>query len=185
MLIKAVLIAAVLGVGAVLIRGHGARRQALRRLGLAVFAVLAVISILQPDSLTWLARQINVGRGADLLLYALIVVFFSYVATRYLRDARTVDQLTAIARRLALDQAPPPRPGQAGPTEGAARPPVASPGDGLGRSPEDGSGNGLGDGLGDGLGRSRGDGPGRSPAGGPASSGPDGQAGPAQGGALP
>jgi hypothetical protein len=108
-LIKILLIAAVLGVGAVLIRGHGARRQALRRLGLVVFALVAVASIIEPDALTWVARKINVGRGADLLLYILIVVFFSYVATRYVKDARTQDQITAIARRVALDQAPPPR----------------------------------------------------------------------------
>ncbi|MDR1118634.1 MAG: DUF2304 family protein, partial [Bifidobacteriaceae bacterium] len=64
MAIKVVLIAAVLVVGAVLIRGQGVRRQALRRLGLVVFAALAVVSILQPDLLTWAAQKINVGRGA-------------------------------------------------------------------------------------------------------------------------
>jgi hypothetical protein len=129
MLIKIVLIAAVLVVGAVLIRGQGARRQALRRLGLVVFAVLAVVSIIQPDLLTWAARKINVGRGADLLLYALIVVFFSYVATRHVRDARTQDQITALARRVALNQAPPPRDGGPAATEGDHR---ARGGDGTG-----------------------------------------------------
>ncbi|MDR2252476.1 MAG: DUF2304 domain-containing protein [Bifidobacteriaceae bacterium] len=109
MLIKILLIAAVLAVGATLIRGHGARRQALRRLGLILFAVLAVVSILEPDWLTWAAQKINVGRGADLLLYTLIVVFFSYVATRHVRDARTQDKITALARRVALIEAPPPR----------------------------------------------------------------------------
>ncbi|MDR2453466.1 MAG: DUF2304 domain-containing protein [Bifidobacteriaceae bacterium] len=123
MLIKALLIAAVLLVGGALIRGHGARRQALRRLGLAVFALIAVASIVQPDWLTWLAQKINVGRGADLLLYALIVVFFSYVATRHLRDARAVDQITAIARRLALAEAPPHRAAGAAPPAAGGAPP--------------------------------------------------------------
>jgi hypothetical protein len=129
-LIKIILIAAVLLLGAGMLRGQGKRRQALRRIGLVVFAVVAVTSILQPDYLTWVAQRINVGRGADLLLYALIVVFFSYIATRYRRDTRTQEMITAISRRVALNQAPPPRPpdtpGQATPdrpdTAGQATP---------------------------------------------------------------
>ncbi|MDR3359166.1 MAG: DUF2304 domain-containing protein [Bifidobacteriaceae bacterium] len=170
MLIKAVLIAAVLVVGATLIRGQGARRQALRRLGLLVFAVAAVVSILQPDLLTWAARKINVGRGADLLLYALIVVFFSYVVTRHLRDARTVDQITALARRVALNQAPPPRETSAAVLP-PGREPSAAPGETLGSAPE-----GEADGLVPGGGAP---GRGSGAAGGRAASG-DGQDGPAR-----
>jgi hypothetical protein len=112
--IQIVLIGAVALVALVLLRGHGARHQALRRLGLLAFAALAVASILQPDKLTSVAQKINVGRGADLLLYALIVVFLSYVATRRVRDQRATRQLTALARRVALIEAPPPRRGPAG-----------------------------------------------------------------------
>ncbi|MDR2381335.1 MAG: DUF2304 domain-containing protein, partial [Bifidobacteriaceae bacterium] len=108
-MIKALLIAAVLLIGAAAIRGQGARRQALRRIGLVAFAGFAVVSILQPDLLTAAARLLNVGRGADLLLYALIVVFLAYVATRHVRDARMADKITALARQVALNQAPPPR----------------------------------------------------------------------------
>ncbi|MDR2372694.1 MAG: DUF2304 domain-containing protein [Bifidobacteriaceae bacterium] len=129
MVIKIVLIAAVVMVALVMGRGHGARRQALRRLGLAAFAGLAVASILQPDMLTWVAQKINVGRGADLLLYALIVVFLSYVSTRHVRDQRTWRQLTALARRVALLEAPAPRAaGAAGVAPGVAAPRGAAPG---------------------------------------------------------
>ncbi|MDR0594254.1 MAG: DUF2304 domain-containing protein [Bifidobacteriaceae bacterium] len=118
MTIKIVLIAAVVLVALAMLRGHGERHQALRRLGLAAFAALAVASIIQPDWLTWLALRLGVGRGADLLLYALIVVFFSYVATRHMRDRRVDRQLTALARRLALLEAPPPRPAWVEPSAG-------------------------------------------------------------------
>ncbi|MDR0626775.1 MAG: DUF2304 domain-containing protein [Bifidobacteriaceae bacterium] len=110
MAIKIVLIAAVVLVALVLAGGHGARRLALRRLGLAAFAAVAVVSILLPDTLTWVAQKVDVGRGTDLLLYALIVVFFSYLSTRYVRDRRTLRQVTALARRVALIEAPAPRP---------------------------------------------------------------------------
>ncbi|MDR1825408.1 MAG: DUF2304 domain-containing protein [Bifidobacteriaceae bacterium] len=115
MFIKIALIVAVMAVALFMLRGQGARRQALRRLGLLLFAALAVVSIVFPDSLTTVAQRLNVGRGADLLLYVLIVVFFSYVASRYVRDRRSAQQLTALARRLALDEAPPPRECVAGP----------------------------------------------------------------------
>jgi hypothetical protein len=108
-LIKVVLILAVAVVSLFMLRGHGARRQALRRLGLLAFAAVAVVSIIFPDLLTAVAQKINVGRGADLLLYVLIVVFFSYVASRYVRDRRADQRVTALARRLALSEAPPPR----------------------------------------------------------------------------
>jgi hypothetical protein len=105
-LIKVILIAAVVLIAVLMMRGHGARRQALRRIGLLVFAAAAVASILVPDLLTDLAQILAVGRGADLLLYALIVMFLSYLATQHRRDQRIQRQMTALARRLALDQAP-------------------------------------------------------------------------------
>ncbi|MDR1118742.1 MAG: hypothetical protein LBL01_05545, partial [Bifidobacteriaceae bacterium] len=43
---------------------------------------------------------------------ARIVQLFSPVATRHVRDARTQDQITALARRVALAGAPPPRDGK-------------------------------------------------------------------------
>ncbi|MDR1441065.1 MAG: DUF2304 domain-containing protein [Bifidobacteriaceae bacterium] len=110
MVIQIVLIAAVVLIALVMGRGQGARGQALRRLGLAAFAVLAVASILRPDMLTEVAQLVNVGRGTDLLLYVLIVVFLTYVSTRYVRDQRAWRQITALARRVALIEAPPPRP---------------------------------------------------------------------------
>lgn len=109
MVIQIVLIALVVVAAFAMLRGQGARRQALRRLGLLVFAAAAVWSILMPDQLTELAQLVNVGRGTDLLLYALIVVFISYVVTRHRRDQRTAKQITALSRQLALDEAPPPR----------------------------------------------------------------------------
>jgi hypothetical protein len=125
MVIKSLLIAAVVLLALVLARGHGARRLAVRRLGLAAFAGLAVVSILKPDLATWVAQRIDVGRGTDLLLYLMIVIFFSYVSTRYVREQRTLRQLTALSRRVALIEAPPPRspddPKPVGPGENQCR----------------------------------------------------------------
>jgi hypothetical protein len=109
MVIRIILILAVVVVAAVVLRGQGARHLAVRRLLLALFALVAIASILVPDAWSAIARVVGVGRGADLLLYALIVVFFSYVSTRFAKDRRTQNQLTALGRRVALLEAPPPR----------------------------------------------------------------------------
>jgi len=89
-----------------LLRGQGAKHQAVRRLGLVAFALLAIAAIVFPDALTVAANWIGVGRGADLLLYVLVVVFFSYVTTRHLSDKKQNRQLTILARQLTLARAP-------------------------------------------------------------------------------
>jgi hypothetical protein len=109
MIIQILLIAAVVVIAFGLAQGSGGRRLALRRLGLVAFALLAAGGVLYPEALTWVGQQIGVGRGADLLLYLLIVAFLSYVATRFTRDKRTDRRLTELARRVALAEAPPPR----------------------------------------------------------------------------
>jgi hypothetical protein len=111
MIIKAALIAAVVAVAAFLARGQGARHLAVRRLLLVAFALVAVASILEPDAWSRVAVAVGVGRGADLILYLLVVVFLSYTATRFARDRRLAQQITDLARQLALAEAPPPRGG--------------------------------------------------------------------------
>lgn len=95
------------GVVAVLLtRSTGnARHQAIRRILLVGFVVVAALSVLFPDWLTWLARRVGVGRGADLLLYALVISFLSYIAMSYRRLGELERKLTVLARELALTQA--------------------------------------------------------------------------------
>ncbi|MDR3201864.1 MAG: DUF2304 domain-containing protein [Bifidobacteriaceae bacterium] len=108
MIIQALLIGAIVGIAVFLARGQGARHLAVRRLMTVAFALVAIASIIEPDAWSRVANAVGVGRGADLLLYILIVVFISYMATRFARERRVQDQITALARRIALDEAQPP-----------------------------------------------------------------------------
>jgi hypothetical protein len=108
-LIQLLLIAVVILVAARLLRGRGARTQAARRLGLLLFAGLAVWSILFPSAWTQIAKAVGVGRGTDLVLYALVVAFLSFTLTTYIRFREFEARYTQMARRLALDEAGPPR----------------------------------------------------------------------------
>jgi len=107
-LIQVLLILVVILVVARLFRSRGARAQAIRRIGLVVFAAFAAVSILFPDVWSRLARLVGVGRGTDLVLYALVVAFLSFTVTTYLRFRDLETNYTRLARRIALSEAPRP-----------------------------------------------------------------------------
>lgn len=107
-LIQVVLIVVVILVVARLFRSRGARAQAIRRIGLVVFAAFAAVSILFPDVWSRIARMVGVGRGTDLVLYALVVAFLSFTVTTYLRFRDLETNYTRLARRIALTDAPRP-----------------------------------------------------------------------------
>jgi small membrane protein len=90
--------------------GRGARRLALRRVGMLLFFVLAAFLVLFPGLSDSLARLVGVGRGADLLLYGLFIAFVVYVVTTRAHHSRVDLQLTELARAQALASAPDPRP---------------------------------------------------------------------------
>jgi len=104
-LIQVLLIVVVIVVAARLFRSRGARSQAVRRLGLLLFGAFAVVSILFPDLWNKIARVAGVGRGTDMVLYALVVAFLSFTVTTYLRFRDFESRYTRLARRLALDEA--------------------------------------------------------------------------------
>jgi hypothetical protein len=121
LLIQVVLIVVVIAVAAQLFRSRGERSQALRRIGLVVFAGLAVISILFPDLWNRVATIVGVARGTDVVLYAMVVAFLSFAGTTYVRFRDMETRYTRLARRIALDEAgPPPVPPTESPRPGPA-----------------------------------------------------------------
>jgi len=79
---------------------------------LGVFAVLAVVF---PDLTNSAAHRLGVGRGADLLIYMLVLCGVFGFLLVHARLRRIEDRLTAIVRRQALTdgttpgETPPPR----------------------------------------------------------------------------
>ncbi|MCC9196008.1 DUF2304 domain-containing protein [Arthrobacter sp. zg-Y820] len=109
LIVQIVLVLAVILVSLVLMRGGAnARHLAVRRIMLMVFALAAALSIFFPDVLTRVASFLGVGRGTDLVLYATIVCFFVFMATTYQRFRTMENSVTALSRRIALDEAPKP-----------------------------------------------------------------------------
>ena len=103
--IKAILIALFVVFAFVLLKpGKSARTQAMRTLAMLVFFAVAVITVAFPQLINDLANAVGVGRGADLLLYALIVVFFGTMIAAARHRASTDAQITRLARHLALSK---------------------------------------------------------------------------------
>lgn len=92
-----------------MLRGGGARHQAIRRILLLVFIVGAASSVFFPGTWTWVANLFGVGRGADLLLYFLVLTFLGFVATSYRRFRHIENDVTELSRQLALLQAEKPK----------------------------------------------------------------------------
>jgi len=106
MLIKALLILATLGLLLLLLNKRGAARtRAWKRLILVALVAIAILSILYPGLTTRAANAVGVGRGTDLLLYALTAVFLYVVVGFYLKFRDVERQLTILARRYAVDEA--------------------------------------------------------------------------------
>lgn len=106
LLIQILLLLAIGGIALLLNRSTAdARHQAIRRLLLLAFVLVAALSVMFPQWLSRVANLIGVGRGADLLLYALVIAFLSYIASSHRRANRLSAQITSLTRELALAEA--------------------------------------------------------------------------------
>lgn len=68
-------------------------------------AVVAVVSIIDPDIPQAAANALGVARGTDLLLYLLIVVFVLTTLGLYFRLRETDQHLRRLVRSIAIEEA--------------------------------------------------------------------------------
>ena len=105
-IVQIALVLAVVVVSVALMRGgSNARHLAIRRIMLVLFACVAAFSVFFPSTLTQVAQVLGIGRGTDLVLYALVVSFLVFMATTYQRFRHLEHSLTLLSRRIALDDA--------------------------------------------------------------------------------
>lgn len=106
MIIQGILIAAFLIFAVILLMpGRGARRLAVRRLTLLAAFVAAVIAVVFPGFINSIANILGVGRGTDLVLYALVVVFIGNSITVAAHNRVLNREITMLARAIALRDA--------------------------------------------------------------------------------
>jgi small membrane protein len=104
--LQIVLVIAALGALFYFVRsGQNVGVRASKRLAFAGFVLLNIYAVLRPDDVTWVARQLGIGRGTDLLVYLLVMAFVFGVLNSYLRDREISQHLTNLARQLAIRDA--------------------------------------------------------------------------------
>lgn len=89
----------------ILLPTKGARGLAVRRLTLLVVLLGGIVAIAFPGLPDAAARALGVGRGADLLLYGLIVVFIGYALSTSAHLRRVDRQISLLTRELAIVEA--------------------------------------------------------------------------------
>lgn len=104
LVIQVLLVLAILGVSAWMFARRGARALAVRRLLVLAFGVFAILTVVFPGFWTSAAHLVGVGRGADLLLYATVVVLLGFMALQEVRGKNQEKRFTVLARRIALDE---------------------------------------------------------------------------------
>jgi len=107
-IIQLLLVLGIVAIIAWLFIKRGAKQLAVRRLLVIAFAAFAVLTVMFPGMLSRVANLVGVGRGADLLLYATVLVLLGFLALQEARTKAAEKRTTYLARRLALDEAVPP-----------------------------------------------------------------------------
>lgn len=79
--------------------------RAWKKIALTLLAVGMIVAVLFPEITNLIAKSFGVGRGADLLLYLMVVVFIFYVLNSYLSQQKQRDETYRLARKLAVLQA--------------------------------------------------------------------------------
>lgn len=130
MIIKILLLLAGVGLVAFFLSNRRkARAKAGVKMGFVVFLIGGLYAVIRPDDLTWIANQIGIGRGTDLLLYILIMAFAFVTVSTYVRFREQDLRYARLARAVALQNAV--RPGEsmpgASPFSAAPAPDTAAP----------------------------------------------------------
>jgi len=106
MLIQYALIVAVVLLLVYFLRNHGSSRTAAGvKIGFALFLLLAVVAVVSPVLLSDAAALLGVGRGTDLLLYAMVVGFGFASINTYLRFKELELRYARLARAIAITSA--------------------------------------------------------------------------------
>lgn len=79
--------------------------RAWKKIGLVFLGVAMIVAVLSPDITNGIARFVGIGRGADLLLYGLIIAFILSSLNSYLQQQDERDRTVRLARKIALLEA--------------------------------------------------------------------------------
>ncbi|KOV79593.1 DUF2304 domain-containing protein [Nocardia sp. NRRL S-836] len=107
--IQYILVLLVAGLLILFVRKRGnAKSAASVKLAFILFVIFGIYAVLRPGDLTVIAGWLGVGRGTDLLLYGIVIVFTAATLNTYLRFKELELRYARLARAIAIRQAEPP-----------------------------------------------------------------------------
>lgn len=102
--IKILLLAAIVVIGLLAFRGSQRPiHRVLWRAYVVLVLVAAALAVVFPDTLTTVANLVGVGRGADLVLYLLVVTFMLVCVVLFRRLSALERRYTQLARAMAVE----------------------------------------------------------------------------------
>ena len=81
------------------------RHRVLDLIILGTMIVCAIVFIIWPDITNSIAHKVGVGRGADLVFYISILIFWFIILKLYARLRKLEQMITDVIRKDALDNA--------------------------------------------------------------------------------
>jgi len=81
------------------------RHRALDLIILGTMIICAIVFIIRPDITNSLAHKVGVGRGADLVFYISILIFWFIILKLYARMRKLEKMITDLIRKDALSNA--------------------------------------------------------------------------------
>jgi hypothetical protein len=104
--IQGLLIGAIVLLLVYLLRSRrNAQSRAWVKVGYVLFVIGAVYAIIRPNDTTVVAHSLGIGRGADLLVYALVIAFLFTTMSAYMRFKDLELRYAQLARAVALEGA--------------------------------------------------------------------------------
>lgn len=111
--IQVLLIFSVIALLVYLLRSRkSAQSRAWVKVGYVLFVFAAGYAVLRPNDTTVVARWLGVARGADLMLYGLIIAFVFTTLSAYMRFKDLELRYARLARAVALEGAQTPDKGE-------------------------------------------------------------------------
>ncbi len=81
-----------------------AKNRAWKRIAFSLFVIVNVYAVLRPTDVTWLAQQLGVGRGTDLVLYVMVLGMGFLTLNTFLRFRSLEKKITDLARTVAINE---------------------------------------------------------------------------------
>ena len=106
MIIQAILLLATLFILFFFFKSRNSLKvRAYKKIGLVLFVVAMSVFVISPEYLNTLAGWVGVGRGADLMLYVLIVAVIVLSLNIYMKFKEQEDKIYRLARATAIIEA--------------------------------------------------------------------------------